>query len=461
MIVRTGVAPANAAVLVTVATLCPLLPTPTLPKAIAAGERENAATPPVPVSGIEASTTPWLSDMTRLAALPPPDVGENTTSIAQVLPPESEVSAVQGAALVNADVCSENCAASVPVIVKTGVTPGNVLVFVTVATLCPPLPTPTVPKAIAAGVSENVATPPAPVIGTVANAVPLLSDMTKLAALPPADVGENSTSITQAAPLVREVSAVQGGLLVNAEVTSENCAASGPAIDRPGTDAVRGPVLVTVTTFVALLPTTMAAKVIGFGEAVNVVGDVVPVPLMGTVAPTTPPPTGDDQARRLASASRRGELDQRRAGGTRIERRQQRHTREAEVRRTGQRELRGVRPGDRQGWRRLGLAAGVGDRGDDRAAAPHGDVPHRDRRRCHAERVSSVVETGRDLDLAGRRRQSTHRPPRPATRVTMAGAIDTQVGVVIAVTCAQGTPKASSEMLAGPAGSPCTVTVVG
>jgi hypothetical protein len=61
-------------------------------------------------------------------------------------------------------------------------------------------------------------------------------------------------------------------------------------MDRPGTGAVRGPVLVTVTTLVAPLPTTIAGKVIGFGEAVNVVGDVVPVPLTGTVASTTPLP---------------------------------------------------------------------------------------------------------------------------------------------------------------------------
>jgi hypothetical protein len=219
---RTGVAPANAVVLVTVAALCPLLPTPTLPKAIATGESEKAATPPVPVSGIEASTTPWLSVMTRLAALPPPDVGEKSTTIAQVLPAASEVSAVQGGLLMEADVRSENCEASVPVIAKTGVAPGNVLVFVTVATLWPLLPTPTVPTAMAVGVSENVATPPAPVMGTEANAVPLLSDITKLAALPPADVGENATSITQAAPLASEVSAVQGGLLVKADATSEN-----------------------------------------------------------------------------------------------------------------------------------------------------------------------------------------------------------------------------------------------
>ena len=219
---RTGVAPANAAVLVTVATSCAPLPTPTLPKAIAAGESENAATPPVPVSGIEASTTPWLSDMTRLAALPPPDVGENSTNIAQALPPESEVSAVQGTLPICGDVTSENCAASAPMIVKTGVAPGNALVFVTVATLSPLLPTPTVPASIAVGVSENVATPPVPVIGTEANGVPLLSDITKLDCLPPADVGENSTSMAQAAPLASEVSAVQGGLPVKADVTSEN-----------------------------------------------------------------------------------------------------------------------------------------------------------------------------------------------------------------------------------------------
>ena len=271
--VSAGGAVANALVLVIVTMTLALTPTPTLPNATGLGLALNMGPTPVPDRATVVSGTPATSKPTlRTADLLPVDVGEKRTDVVQPAPAGKLVDVAQGGSPVLVVATTTNCGASGPVTVSPGGAVVTVLVLVIVTMTLALTPTPTLPNATGFGLAMNAMplVTPVPESGTVAAAEPATEAPTfSTAVLAPFDVGKNWIKVAQAPPAESEAVVAQGGAPVLGELWIMNCPASGPVIPSAGTGAAAVPVLVMVTTVVALTPNVTFPKLTIEGATLN------------------------------------------------------------------------------------------------------------------------------------------------------------------------------------------------